>query len=146
MSYNNLVKFLELKSAADPTLIGLQNTKLKEFTSWIFEKTSEGLTRLGDSRNLKILSAVVENEKALSAFRAGKSLSEAAILTEAPATAFRIAINDARSNLETARDTIHFVDKPSGSDAEILLEIQKIARDLRELVKNRLYKKEETDF
>ena len=111
----------------------------------LFEKNSEGVTRLGESRNLSDLSAVVDSETALDAFTAGRPLSEAVILTEVPLQAFRISIMEAKSNLQTAWDTIYAVYNPSPSDADVLKDIQEIVRDLRIIVRQRLFEIEELE-
>ena len=51
---------------------------LEELIRWIYEPIDEeGNTRVGESRNLRKLAAVVANENALSAFRHGASLDTA---------------------------------------------------------------------
>jgi len=138
LSYNSIANFLGLQSAQDHSLKGLKEAKLKELTSWLFEKVNEGRTRVGESRNLKLLSAIVENAHALEAFRNGFTLADAILLTKMPTEAFRTATLDARSRLEVARDYIHLVDSPTQSDADVLSDIRKMAQDLRTLVLDRL--------
>lgn len=52
----------------------LKKDRIKELTYWIYEKDAKGNTKLGESRNLRELSAVVHSQKALDAFRSGSSL------------------------------------------------------------------------
>jgi hypothetical protein len=54
---------------------------IKELTQWLYEKDAKGTTRLGESRNLRLLSAVVASTKALGAFRGGSPLKIAYQLT-----------------------------------------------------------------
>jgi hypothetical protein len=138
LSYSNIVNFLGLSSRADPALNGLNNDHLKELTQWIFERNVEGRTRLGESRNLSGLNNVVNHEKALSSFRAGKPLKEAELLTEKPTEIFSIAIMESKARLEVAREHQHFVEKPGTVDVDNLGEILAMARDIRTFIKSRL--------
>ena len=142
LSYSNIQTFLGLANRRDPTLPGLIIRHLEELTSWMFEKGPERRTRLGESRNLSMVNDVVSNERALEHFRAGKPLREAALLTAMPAVVFTNAINNARIELQLARDHQHYVDDPTKSDYETLVEIQKMARDLRTIIDSRQMEKE----
>lgn len=59
----------------------LKKENIKEFTRWLYEEDSKGKTKLGESRNLRQLSAVVNSNMALEAFRRGSSLKIAYQLT-----------------------------------------------------------------
>jgi hypothetical protein len=63
----------------DPTK--LNNPSIKELTQWLYEKDKKGKTRIGESRNLRYLAAIVSNEKALAAFRNGALLKIAYQMT-----------------------------------------------------------------
>lgn len=141
LNYNNIAEFLELDDSHYP-ILKVDLPKLRELTTWMFEKNAEGKTRLGESRNLKYLSAVVNNDKAKAAFRLGEPLEQASMLTEVPAEIFRTAIIGAKKRLQVAREYSHKVDDPTDADAEMLQDIQTIARDLRKLVIDRLNKDE----
>ncbi len=52
----------------------LRTKEISELTRWLYEKDKKGKTRVGESRNLRQLSAVVANTKALAAFRSGSPL------------------------------------------------------------------------
>lgn len=137
-TYSNIKKFIGLTGDDDPSIPAIKRRELQELTEWIFEKNDQNKTRLGESRNLKYLSSVVGNEKALEAFRAGTALLEAKDLTEAPAEIFRLALSQARSRLTTARDTLHLIAQPTNHDEELLREIILIARDMRASVNAKL--------
>ncbi len=138
LNYSNIASFLGLESGRDSTIESLDNRRLKDLASWLFAKNAEGKTRIGESRNLRQLSAVVVNEQALKSFDSGASLSTAYILTDAPADIFRITLSEAREKLQTAQSYIHRVNKPTEGDIDLLKEIQTIVRDLRTLVQQRL--------
>jgi hypothetical protein len=59
----------------------LKKHEIKELTKWLFEKDEKGKTRVGESRNLRYLAAVVDNPKAIAAFRANAPLKIAFQMT-----------------------------------------------------------------
>ncbi len=138
LTYSNIIRFLNLKGNDDPSVEGLDVRKLEELTRWMFQKLDQGKTRLGESRNLKYLSSVVANEKALKSFRDGTPLVDAKDLTEAPADIFRNSISQALARLERARDNLHLVNKPTSSDEDNLTEINSLARSMRASVREKL--------
>ncbi len=128
LTYDALSKHIGLKGPTDDEVKGLAKKELKELTSWLFEKNSEGQTRLGESRNLQKLARVVVEPKALEKFRAGRPLAEADLLTSGPVEAFRTSLSEAKARLETARDCVHLIEKFSNEDGDQLKEIQKLSR------------------
>ncbi len=128
LTYASLSKFIGLEGPTDDDASHLGTKELKELTRWIFEKNSEGQTRIGESRNLQKLARVVTESKALEKFRAGRPLAEADLLTSGPVEAFRNSLAEAKSRMETARDCVHLVDEFSNEDSDLLKEIQKLSR------------------
>lgn len=59
----------------------LDSATIKELCIWLYKKDEKGKTRVGESRNLRYLSAVVDNPRALSAFKGGSPLKIAYQLT-----------------------------------------------------------------
>ncbi len=144
LNYNSIVEFTGMESASDPSLKGLKKKNLKYLTSWLFEVQSDGkTTRLGESRNLKLLSAVVSSPKALSSLITGAPLKEAFLQAQEPTDIFRTSINTAKTQLHTAREYSHLADKASEADASTLGEINKLSRDLKSILDNRLKGEEE---
>lgn len=139
LNYINIAEFLGLQSGSDPSLEGLDQEKLEELTDWMFVENSERRTRLGESRKLKELSAIVKNNDALTAFRQGTALTDAHLLTEAPAEAFRKAVFEARERLKSARNQVHMIDDPTQADVNTLGEIERIARLVKRAIEDELY-------
>lgn len=113
--------------------VPVENIKLKELSElsgWMFEKNGEGFTRLGESRNLRLLNKVVESPKALEAFRKEKSLKDAVLLTNEPQEIFHSSIQTSLNNLQTARDYMHLIEQHDATYQEILLEITKLGRTI----------------
>lgn len=143
LSYDNIVRFLGLATAADPALKGLNSKRIEELTHWVFERDDSGKPRVAESRNLRELSAVVETEDALERFRAGLSLKDAAMLTKLPTEVFRSSISEARSKISLARDQSHRIDEPRVADLTTLDEVATIATDLKTVIEKRIADTEE---
>ena len=141
LNYATIPNFLGLKSVTNPDLSGLKKANLKEFTSWMFEKVLEGKTRLGESRNIKLLSKVVAKDEALTAFRNGNSLQDAVLLTEEPSDIFSTSIRDSKTRLLDAKQHSHKVDSPKQTDMDNLDEIDELAKELHLTVKEKLHRK-----
>jgi hypothetical protein len=59
----------------------LNKNAIQELSKWLFEKDKKGKTRVGESRNLRLLSSVIDNPKAIAAFRANAPLKIAHQMT-----------------------------------------------------------------
>ncbi|MBS1941153.1 MAG: ParB N-terminal domain-containing protein [Bacteroidetes bacterium] len=144
-SFSVLTTALSYKGISDHVGIGTEISRfdtakvnsghLKELTEWLFKETPEGRTRLGESRNLRTLNAVVLSKRALAEFRKGRSLDEARLLTDEPNQVFTAAIDHALRRLKDARDQSHLLDVPSEHDIEALLELARMAKDLHDVMK-----------
>ena len=131
----NIAHFIGVDLDTKNPLKNLKKSSLGELTKWMFEKNSEGFTRLGESRNLRLLNKVVANKKALDAFRKERSLRDAVLLTDEPQEIFQTSIYDSLIKLQTARDYMHLIEKPSSQDEENLLEITKLSRTISSTLK-----------
>ena len=138
LSYKDIASYLGLKRSDDPTLPGLNRKRLRELTEWLFEKVDGNRARIGESRELKKLNAVVKSPKALAAFRSGSPLSLAVLLTGEPTIVFRKALNQSRGQLQIARDHSHLIKDPTAGDSDLLVEIQEIAQDLKLVVDSKI--------
>jgi hypothetical protein len=131
LTYNGISRFIGLSERGDTDISNLVEERLRDVTSWMFEKVSEGRTRLGESRRLSELSRVVVHDTALKAFESGMPLVDAARLTDQPSVVYRGAVNTARERLKEARENAHRVEDATAGDLEQLTEIALIARGLR---------------
>jgi len=130
LSYSKIASFLGLNDTSDPSLKGLKGPALKEFIRWLSEKNPENRTRLGESRNLRILAAVVSTPPALLHFRNGESLEQAAVYTEEPTEFFTSSLVQAKTKLQAAQANVHLVQRPNDVHFETLQEIAGIAKTL----------------
>lgn len=75
---------------------------VKELTFWLYEKDSKGRTKVGESRNIKDLAAVIANDSALTHFRNGASLKLAYELTGKTSEDFFELMLNAENSLREA--------------------------------------------
>lgn len=141
----NIAYFVGVNFDLDRPAKNVNIKALKELSQWMFEKNSSGFTRLGESRDLKLLSKIVapEHIKALRAFRAGKSLADAVLLTDEPQEIFKTSLNESLNKLQVARDYMHLIDQSDRSDEEILIEITKLSRTITTTIKAKTSEKDE---
>ena len=140
LSRANIPRFLGIeKSGVNPTA-NLNLEHLKEFTEWVSKKTDQGATRLGESRNLTKLSQILyeEDSKALVAFRAGKTLDEALMLTEEPERLFSNSITDSLGKLTLANSLIHRLEIALRSDYENLNETKSLSDNMMLLLQKKM--------
>jgi hypothetical protein len=135
VSRRNIATFVGVDIDADNPTKHVKVKQLRELTSWMFEKSSEGVTRLGESRNLTDLDEVVANSMALKYFRQGRPLSEAVLYTGKPAMILNQSINNSLSSLKVAQDQLHHIDRPDSDILIILDDLTRLASDLKKLIK-----------
>lgn len=138
---SNIPQFLGIDRNSETPILNLNESHLKEFTEWVSQKNDQNITRLGESRNLTKLSQVVLNDKALSAFREGKSLDESLMFTEEPDKLFQVSILESLNKINTANLYFHRVQMPLKSDYENLKEINSISDNLSVLITKKLAEK-----
>ncbi len=136
LHYSDIAKFLGLENGRDVALSSIDLENLKDLMVWMFSRPG-GSTRLGESRNLRKLNAVVAHPEALRQFRNSSiSLDDAALLTNLPIEIFRQSIQDARLKLELARNYLHRVDEPTYMDVEELENLRRLIELLYSSVSN----------
>ena len=87
----------------------LKKQALQELTDWMFRKDDHGDTRLGESRNIGKLSAVIANSNALEKLRQGVPLDIAYSATSESKNKFLYDINQAIYHLRQANSNLDSV-------------------------------------
>lgn len=116
----------------------LHSAAIREITRWLYEKDLKGKTRVGESRNLRYLAAVIHNPKSLSAFRNNSPLKIAYQLTSDITQDFVGLLYSAEGALTEAASmvaTVEYDDDAYQTARRILENIKLIGRELKE--KNR---------
>lgn len=113
----------------------LKKKEIAELTSWLYEKKEKGKTRVGESRNLRELSAVVDSPRALEAFRRGSPLKIAYQQTSNLIEDFRGLLYQSEGSLAEAASMVATVDYDEDAfnvARRILDNIRLIGRELKE--------------
>ncbi|SER91318.1 hypothetical protein [Pedobacter rhizosphaerae] len=132
LNKNNIVAFLGVDFSHENPVENLEQDNLKQWTSWLFEKNSENVTRLnGSSSNLNKLNSILGNGNATKAFVEGMPLDRAFELTEDLSEIFRKAITSSLSNLEQADSIVHRVNDFYSGAEEDLLTIRKLTTKIK---------------
>lgn len=125
-----------------------ENINLETFeqlSKWLYQITESGRTRIGDNRNLRLLNRILQNQEAKKAFTEdGKSITEAAELTDLSDENIRYYLNESLSNLNEAQKLIHRAKSPTKKDENILEEIvssaEVISNHLRRIIRQNKFK------
>lgn len=106
----------------------IDSGNLEELTRYMFERDVDGNTRLGDSRNIRKLGAILSAPAALEGIRDGKSLETAYRLTPKFGEEFVIRMNQAIEELKQANANIHAVERDDQSARAVVEEALKIIK------------------
>ncbi len=114
---------------------GLQQKPIEELIRWLFQRDKKGRTRVGESRNLRLLSAIVDSPRALTAMRSGAPLKIAYQLTADLTRDFVELLYQAEASLTEASSmvaTVEYEDEAFQVVRRILENIKLIGRELKE--------------
>jgi hypothetical protein len=131
MNRPSLTRFIGIESGQSWDLEGLDEGALEELTKWFFEEDDVGKTRLGESRNVSALIAVIDNPSALDVFRSGVSLSRAYRMTQVSVVTIASQLADAQAALETASAALISGAKPVSADLASSRLTEVLAQELR---------------
>ncbi|MBU1105390.1 MAG: ParB/RepB/Spo0J family partition protein [Candidatus Riflebacteria bacterium] len=119
-----IAEYMGVSTETDWPLQELKNDKLKQVTEWLYSKLANGRTRVGESRNLRVLNKVVQSPNAVQAFASGeKTLSEAAEMTDFADENIRLYLSRAMQNMAEAQKIVHRSSHPDKSDKRVVEEI-----------------------
>lgn len=129
--------YLDTNPTIDPSL--LHREAIEDLTRWLFEKDSNGKTKVVESRNIRFLSAIVNSPKALNAMRSGAPIMIAYQLTSDWTRNFSEILYQVEALLSEASSMVANVDYEDDTDKlarRILENVKMIVREIRD--KNRL--------
>jgi len=145
LSYSNIAKYIGLSSRTDIEANDFNENNAKDLFSWLFAQNQNGETIVGESRNLKLLAAVVDNQPAIKALKSGSSLKEAYIYTEGPSTTFLNSLEHSIQSLKKSFELMTTVDI-FGDEHKIMAEkIENIVEPLVYTIKSRVKKQARED-
>ncbi|MYD88721.1 MAG: chromosome partitioning protein ParB [Caldilineaceae bacterium SB0662_bin_9] len=108
--------------------VSLRLGPIEELVRWMFEKESSGDTRLGESRNIPMLAAVLSAPDALELLRQGASLKDAFKKTPDIRSDFVREVKLATAHLRLANANLQFV---SASDTEVQRTISVLVNEIQ---------------
>lgn len=140
LSYSNISTFLGLKSRTDIAAADLDEKASHDLFSWMFAQDQQGDTILGESRNLRKLSAIVANDASLEVLRKDKNLAIAYLHTEGPSNAFTKTLEASLKKINDAYELMPTVDTFSEDNKSVLVKIESLSGDLLLLITKALRK------
>lgn len=128
---SEIASFIGVRENNEPTnpIVNSQSLKIeciKELTEWMFKKDEQGDTRLGESRNIRKLGAVVAHPEALKILQQGVSLDHAFSTTVDNKQEFLGNINRAIEYLRQANSNVHSVESDDLDAVNIVREAMKV--------------------
>lgn len=102
ISYENIYNYVGLESTGDIDGKNIDDSHL----AFLFTCLYDPQKKIGESRELKQLNAVIGNDYALAEYQAGSSLQIASYYTSEPLEAFQKFLADATKSLENAKGTV----------------------------------------
>ena len=133
LAYTDIVEYLQLQNSQDLEAKGLNAERLKFITDFVFRKVDGKSTKLGESRNLKNLAAVLSNDKARDELEGGASLAVASRMVESASAAVTGLLDDALDILKTILRKVE-ASPFSKKHGESISEIEELLSQLREKV------------
>ena len=140
----SIAQFIGLND--DDDTFDLNTGNLQEFSHWLYEKNNEGKTRVGESRNLKLLSKVLDSASALSAFREGKPLQDAVLLTNQPLEIYQESLEKTEALLRTALDYVYLINELESKEVEKARQVAELSRTLLGAIRQKFDDIEERRF
>ncbi len=136
--HSAIAEFMGIDMESETPFENVSQEKLKEVTEWLYQKLSNGKTRIGDNRNLRVLNKVIQNIEARESFISGeKNLKDASELTELADENIRMYLTKALQNLVEAQKIVHRSSNPDKNDKKVADEII----DSAELISRTITKK-----
>lgn len=142
---SSVAEFAGIDVNSEKPFENIRHENFEQLTKWLYQITESGRTRIGDNRNLRLLNKILQNEEAKKAFiEDGKSITEAAELTDLSDENIRFYLSEAISNLNEAQKLIHKAKAPTKKDEDLIEEITSsadvIASHIRKIIRQNKFK------
>lgn len=138
--HNEVVKYMGVNIDAANPIEKLNHDNFTQIFIWLYKRDSDGQTRVGESRNLRILNKILATEQAREAFiQDNYSLEDAAALTELADDNIRNYLQSARSSMIEAQKLVHQIKSPNRADVRLLEEIRNSIETVRREMTTKIY-------
>lgn len=134
LSYSNISDFVGLESRTDAVGKDLNDENIKDLLSWVFAQDQQGETILGESRNLRKLSAVIANDVARERLKKDGNLEIAYLHSEGPSKALVKALDEAYAKLLAAYEMVPSVDSFDRGHEQSAEKMVELSEDVLSLI------------
>jgi hypothetical protein len=128
LNYEKIPPWLGIDATSDDSVDSIDDERLLTLARWFFvpsEKvTPEAKPLLRESRNIRYINLIVEDEEATAALEDGATPISAAALTLDAGEAFSNALNESNRTLKVARRRLREVDEPTEADRAVVGELR----------------------
>lgn len=136
LNYKAICTWLGLESGTDMDMLSLNLENLRLIFAWMFSKDQQGRTILGETRNLRIMAAIVASPEAINVLVDTGRLDEAFLFTGGSQAALEEAMMQADQKLRVVWNMLlkkQLITQGHLSQAEGLFEVARLIRNnLRE--------------
>lgn len=138
LSYRSIYTYAGLSSKSDVVGAGLVRDHCRDLFLWMYSPREDGFTILGESRNLKILAAVLDKEPATQYLKAEKNLQKAFLMSEGPTRAFEKFMRLVIDNLKGAYAVVPDISDVDESHQRAVAAADDLVQDLRSSIRRRM--------
>lgn len=124
LSYTSIANFLGLQNREDFDALTLSDDRLKDLFAWMFVQNQQGETILGESRQLRLLAAVVDSEPARKELRKNGDLDKAYLFTAGPSEVLSDLLGEAHDRLSNCSEMALTID----ADPSHLAQVEQIVK------------------
>ncbi len=122
--HSNIASYMGFNLENINPVQNLDEEKFRQVVEWLYKIQSDGTTRVGESRNLRVLNKVLGFERAKTLFvDENKTLREAAQFTDLMDESIREFLQSSYNNLIEAQKQTHLADNPAKQDIQLLDDI-----------------------
>jgi hypothetical protein len=135
VNYSAIADYMGFDTKTIDPVQSLSDDKFEEVVKWLYKTDQSGKTKVGETRNLRVLNKVLQSPRAKKIFiEEDKSLFEAAQYTDLMDESIRTFLKNAYNNIVEAQKQVHLSENPTSEDIQLCDDI--IASS--ELIQSRL--------
>lgn len=136
LSYTSITEWLGLEDKKDFDTSNLNEENLKDLFAWCFVRDQQGRTIIRESRRLKDIAKIVENNDAIDVLRESGDIEQAYLYTNGQQEALDEAMQVASARLRVVWNMLFKLQKFSADDEESANQIFEMAKKIRTHIRN----------
>lgn len=138
INYRSIAEWMNIPAPHTADVDEINEENLIKLAGWMFKPTANGSTVLGESRNLKELSSIVESPEAVAELETSGDLDSAYLFSEGPGQALSNALNQAKKGLDLAWKMIPNLAESEPTQLELSDRLVTISKDVANALKGKL--------